>query len=543
MKTLITILILLTSFEILTAQVTQEWVATYNNGPGDESDGGELVAVDGLGNVYVTGRSIGSITSDDYVTLKYNIEGDQQWVQRYNGPGNLIDKVRSIAIDNSGNIYVTGISYGSGTNYDYATIKYSSAGFQQWVARYNGPANFRDEAQSVAVDGSGNVYVTGSSSGSGSSDYVSIKYNSEGVEQWVARFSASENSDDGAYAIALDVLGNVYVTGSSHDSGTTYDYVTIKYNSSGIEQWISRYNGTGNGDDYSSSIVIDNSGNIYITGYSIGIGTDFDYASIKYNSAGIQQWVNRYNGSGSEDDYAKSIVVDASENVYVTGRSFGIGSLEDYATIKYNSIGDQQWVSRYNGPGNSYDYPNEIVVDDANNIYITGLSFGSGTSFDCATIKYNSDGIQKWVARYNGLGNESDGAKSIVLTSSENIIVTGFSNNSSGTDTYCITIKYSQSVGINQLSSGVPDQFSLSQNYPNPFNPTTKIEFSLPEKSFVKLKVYDITGKSVTELVNESLSAGTFQYIFNAGDLTSGLYFYKLKTDKFSETKRMILLK
>jgi hypothetical protein len=87
------------------------------------------------------------------------------------------------------------------------------------------------------------------------------------------------------------------------------------------------------------------------------------------------------------------------------------------------------------------------------------------------------------------------------------------------------------------------NSFYLYQNFPNPFNPTTNIEFSLPEKSMVKLKVFDITGKLITELVNENLSAGKFRYDFYGGDLSSGLYFYKLETEKFSQTKRMILIK
>jgi len=102
---------------------------------------------------------------------------------------------------------------------------------------------------------------------------------------------------------------------------------------------------------------------------------------------------------------------------------------------------------------------------------------------------------------------------------------------------------YSEIIAIQNISSEIPNEFSLSQNYPNPFNPTTNIEFSIPEKSFVNMKIFDITGKAVAELVNENLSAGTFRYEFNAGNLSSGLYFYKLETEKFSETKRMIFLK
>ena len=80
--------------------------------------------MDGSGNVYVTGRSYGSGTDYDYATLKYDPDGNQLWIQRYNGPGNALDEATAIAVDGAGNVYVTGFGSGSGTDYDYATLKY-----------------------------------------------------------------------------------------------------------------------------------------------------------------------------------------------------------------------------------------------------------------------------------------------------------------------------------------------------------------------------------------------------------------------------------
>ena len=89
----------------------------------------------------------------------------------------------------------------------------------------------------------------------------------------------------------------------------------------------------------------------------------------------------------------------------------------------------------------------------------------------------------------------------------------------------------------------MPSAFVLNQNYPNPFNPSTKINFSLPKAGFVTLKVYDLTGKEVSSLVNENLNIGTYGVDFNAAALTSGIYFYTLNTENFSETKKMMLIK
>src|SRR5574341_1099426 len=158
------------------AQVDTVWVRRYD-GPGNGNDEASALAVDNSGNVYVTGRSVGSGTDYDYATIKYAPNGDTLWVRRYNGPGNLYDDASALAVDNSGNVYVTGGSWGSGTYSDYATIKYAPNGDTQWVRRYNGPGNWVDEASALAVDNFGNVYVTGGSSGSGLySDYATIEY-------------------------------------------------------------------------------------------------------------------------------------------------------------------------------------------------------------------------------------------------------------------------------------------------------------------------------------------------------------------------------
>jgi len=98
-------------------------------------------------------------------------------------------------------------------------------------------------------------------------------------------------------------------------------------------------------------------------------------------------------------------------------------------------------------------------------------------------------------------------------------------------------------VSVQQISSAVPESFTLSQNYPNPFNPATKINFTIPKQEIVKLRVYDLLGKQVAELVSENLNAGSYSIDFNGSDLSSGTYFYRIETPSFNDTKRMILVK
>ena len=455
----------------------KQWAARYNGPLG--ADYAVALALDNSGNICVTGYSTGFDTSDDYATIKYAPDGNQLWVARYNGTGNGADQAQAIATDSSGNIYVTGWSNDTNGSADYATIKYDANGNQLWVARYNGPGNSYDVAEALALDNLGNVYVTGSSSGFDTSDdYATIKYDPNGNQLWVARYNGAANNADQAQAIAIDNSGNVYVTGWSNDAYGSPDYATIKYDTNGNQLWAQRYNGPGNGYDQAQALAIDNTGNVFVTGNSYGIGTGNDYATIKYDADGGQLWIARYNGPGNDEDQAHALAVDNSGNVYVTGESYGSGTNNDFATVKYDANGNQLWVARYNGPANNYDWANALVLDDQANVYVTGSSvrYGSGSRSDYLTIKYDSNGSQVWVSRYDGKGDYS--ATALGVDNSGNVYVTG-SNTSGDTGDNYVTVKYSRHNYCTQALDGdlnndckvdFTDLALLAQQWLNPFD-------------------------------------------------------------------------
>jgi hypothetical protein len=239
-------------------------------------------------------------------------------------------------VDSAGNVYVTGSSTGNGTGSDYTTIKYDSDGNQLWVARYDGSANKGDQASVIALDGLGNIYVTGSSAGNGTeTDNATVKYDSHGNQLWATRYSGPANGEDGATVLAVDISSNVYVTGASTGNGTGADYATIKYDVNGNQIWVARYNGPAHSEDTASALVMDSAGSIYVTGWSTGNDTSYDYATLKYSNAGKQLWVDRYDGPASRPDKAYALALGSSGSVYVTGRSSGNGTYYDFATIKY----------------------------------------------------------------------------------------------------------------------------------------------------------------------------------------------------------------
>lgn len=534
------------------AQVTQQWVARYN-GPGNGRDYARAIAVDDAGNVYVTGESSGSGTGLDYCTIKYNPSGVQQWVARYNGPASARDYAQAIAVDREGNVYVTGSSSGGNSYDDYATVKYGPDGEELWVARYNGTGNWHDRAFSLAVDDSGNVYVTGfSSSDITSEDFVTIKYNTAGQQQWLARYD--RGWQDWAYALVLDSARNVYVTGFS-DNGSDYDYATVKYNAAGVQQWAAIYQGPANNWDEAFAIALDRSGNVYVTGQSWGLGgAEWDCVTIKYNAQGAEQWVARYNGSANTYDQGLFVNADITGNVYVTGWATSSGSGIDFLTLRYNSSGQQQWAQLYNGPGGGADNPYGGAVDPpgvGTGVYIVGRSFGSGTSYDYAVVKYDTTGTLQWVAHYDGPAGAADEARAVAIDRWGNVYVTGGSTGSGSGSDYA-TIKYVQGpVFVDETE--IPCEFVLHQNYPNPFNPTTTIRFAIPvgtrpatetaDKHAVSLRVYDVLGREVATLVNEVKQPGRYSVVFDAGNLPSGVYFSTLAADGFRQTKKLLLIK
>jgi uncharacterized delta-60 repeat protein len=372
----------------------------------------------------------------------------QLWTARYNGTGDSLDGAYAIAIDGSGNVYVTGRSFGIGVGEDYVTIKYNATGGQQWAARYNGPVGSYDNAVGIALDTSGNVYVTGRSYGVGTYyDYATVKYNAAGGQQWVERYNGSGNNHDEAKAICVDRAGNIYVTGRTYDATIGDDYTTIKYSAAGTQQWVARYNGLGNGFDEARGIAVDTAGNVYVTGASFsGAGADNDYETVKYDTAGNEQWVRRYNGFSSSTDEAYAIVVDNAYNVYVTGVSYKTGMFYDYHTIKYNTEGTLQWQIDYGGPGSGPDYAYALDVDDAGNVYVTGRSYDPAglLDYDYATVKYDTAGAEQWVRRYNGPGDSYDEAYAVAVDNAGNVYVTGRSVNSAYDEDYA-TVKYTSS--------------------------------------------------------------------------------------------------
>src|SRR6266704_1335040 len=213
---------------------------------------------------------------------------------------------------------------------------------------------------------------------------------------WVSRCNGPSNRFDAASAVAVSPSGTtVSVTGTSFGrGGASGDYATVAYSAAtGRRLWVGRYNGPGNGFDGASALAVSPGGSrVFVTGYSFGRVTRFDYATVAYSAAtGRQLWVSRYNGAGNGFDAAASVAVSpGGSRVFVTGYSAGGTGSGDYATVAYSAAaGKQQWVSRYNGPASLYDAACCVAVSPAGTaVFVTGYGYDMTTSSDYATVAY-----------------------------------------------------------------------------------------------------------------------------------------------------------
>jgi uncharacterized delta-60 repeat protein len=368
------------------------WTARYS-GPANGLDSPAAIAVDADGSVYVTGASFGGLlgsggTDYDIATVKYDAAGGEAWVRRYNGSGNKDDEGLAIQLDPEGNVLVAGFGSELTTAWDYVLLKYSPAGDHAWTARYDAGNSGADRARALGVDAAGNAYLTGHSwSDATHYDYATVQFTPAGAQGWVARYNGPANASDAATAIEVAADGGVWVTGASTGTGNT-DFATVRYSPAGVQQWAMRHNGLGNDIDEALAITADTGQNTYVTGITHGGGSGYDYLTIKYGPTGAELWRRTFTGTAAGNDEARSVAVDASGSVYVTGYGAAPGNSLTFATLKYAADGTLLWTARYEGPVSGPSGGTALVVAPNGDLVVTGNAWTSAGGQDFATVRY-----------------------------------------------------------------------------------------------------------------------------------------------------------
>lgn len=291
------------------------------------------------------------------------------------------------------------------------------------------------------------------------------------IEAWAARYDGPANWEDIAEALAVSPDGSrLYVTGLStqrvdlcggkHGCRFSWAYATIAYDSaSGEDLWVSRYQGPGRGADHANDVAVSPDGTaVYVTGGSGGDGTGKDFATVAYDASdGARRWVARYDGPTSGLDSGQSLALSPDgTDAFVTGWSADGSTASggrnlDYVTVAYDTAtGEEEWVSRSAGPAGR-DYPFEIgMAPDGSRVFVTGWNAGHGaTSNDAVTVAYDAEtGAELWVARYDGPAGGSDAAYSLAVSlDGARVFVSGSSSPPDGSRSAALVIAYDALTG------------------------------------------------------------------------------------------------
>jgi hypothetical protein len=468
---------------------TVRWRVTYDGVP-NNVDLAAAIEVDAVGDVVVAGHRIPA--SHDYVTVKYSgFNGALLWESSYNGPANGSDGPTDVAIDSNGDVIVTGASAGPSTGLDWATLKYDGrTGAQVWVSRFNGPANSNDEPRAIAVDASGDVFLTGFVRNLGNSlaiqalrlghadgqvlwaasrggvatnpqaegrslalfgdgdvllagyqyqvadapDFLVARVDGAGGEfEWTANEGQIEAaaSFEGQRAMTVDSEGRTAITGRGADS-----YVTALLAPDGETLWIARYPGSRNSQYQGVAVAFDHVGDVLVTGVA-----GARIVTIKYSGeTGEEVWVAEYSGSGANSPRPTAIAVDATGDVLVAGQSFRYAGFIpplinfNYVLVKYDGLtGLQSWEAIYDTGG--HDVAHALAIDAAGNVFLTGQAGGSLISSrpsgpvmpgNFVTVKFDGQaGGVLWVATYEGAIPRANVAREIAVDGFGDVVVTG----------------------------------------------------------------------------------------------------------------------
>jgi hypothetical protein len=332
------------------------WMRQVGTAAGEVVTG---VATNGAGHVYMTGVTGGDLGGPnagaiDIFIAKYDGAGNQLWLRQTGSAAS--DYSTGIAVDFDGNAYVTGSTNGSFggsivAGSDIFLVKYDSAGNRLWVRQLGSTGS--DEATGVAVDGEGNAYVTGFTEGdlggpnAGRYDAFLVKYDPNGGLLWSRHYG---NIDaEASQGVAVDGIGNVYITGYATSATVligwvSWDIVLAKYDPSGNQLWSRRLSSAAAALAY--GVSVDLAGDVYVSGQTIGsLGGPFagnwDVFLAKYDPSGNNMWIRQ--AGTTEAEYAKGVCVDGSGNVFIAGYTGG-------SLFGPNAGSDDVFLAKYGPP-------------------------------------------------------------------------------------------------------------------------------------------------------------------------------------------------
>jgi hypothetical protein len=498
--------------------------------------------------------------------------GQQDWYGEYFNSSLILDNRGMDIIFNDNNVYVTGFATNANGDKDVVLLKYSTLGTLTDTVIVD-RAGDEDAGVSLAVDEEDNIYIAGYiTSGFNNTDIFVMKYDSDLEPVWNT-FVEYDDDTYGGNDIGLKVLvdGNyVYVSGYSY-RGETYleDVVRLIYDRETGDKtpnYAEIYSLPESNErpinyiiteDRSSEVPVRKSVTTNVCQQD-NIGSeypnDFDYLIIRYDYEDQQgiQWVQTRDNGLYKADIPTDVVADSLRNIYVTGYTLSTTNEGyNFLTVKYDEDGNELWASSTSLAG---DEQATSIVLDGSNVKVTGYCSSAQNQYlqQSYNRTFGDNFIPASTFYKPAYLNQNTGLKGAAFSAvdEKGNISTMYMGWNETEQYYALRkvskdgkVLYSVEKPIFADNSSNINSYRLSQNYPNPFNPVTTIRYSIPQDGFTTLSIYDISGKEITKLVNESKQAGSYTVSFNAQDKPSGVYFYRLQVNGFTQTNKMILIK
>ncbi|MEQ1751619.1 MAG: hypothetical protein ABL974_19510, partial [Prosthecobacter sp.] len=433
---------------------------SYSIGSGPGVITGNVLSFSSFGNVTVNADQAGDARFNAATQVPRTINAintppiiipsdiELGWSQPYAGTG--AGEGRAIALQLSGNaasaIFVAGYTT-TATGKDIYLTKRNTDGSSAWASPViiNGAGSAADEAAAVAVDAAGDVYISGYVTiAAGNTDiYVAKLSGADGSPLWTQTFNGSANGLDSASSLVLQGSSHVIIGGSMTNTGAGSDFFGAKLSQSdGSITWSQSHNSAAAQADSAAAVAVGSDGNVALSGISNNDAWTVQLAAVD----GSLNWQRRY-GIAGKIDGSRAVGIDANNDIIIS--AYTQAANYDIYTAKYSRIdGSILWASTYNSSYNSSDAPWSLVLDSSGNALIAGTSYPSSTTRDSITLKYDGlSGTQQWERRYNGPASKNDEHHSISLDGNNNPVVTGYSANlDNTTDVY--TAKLSANTGI-----------------------------------------------------------------------------------------------
>ncbi|MEW6467330.1 MAG: T9SS type A sorting domain-containing protein [Bacteroidota bacterium] len=522
------------------------WVDHYNSG--NNYDHGYDVHLGGDGRIYMGGQAGTSSGSQDALVKSYTTMGVTNWTDTYNGSGNSADYVNAITTYGSGSgtiIYATGTANVSGNGQDMLLLKYTQSGTRT-VVTLNSSGSFPDYGNHILVDGSGNIYIAGTSFGaSGGTDIKVWKYSSALVLQNTYTYNAAGTQTESVDEMKLDATGSyLYLTGRTEISASNHDAVLIKLSTSGlVQQWAQTWNNSAaNNIDQAYSLYIASTGDVFACGKTYVNSTNkYDGLILWYTSGGtLTNAITWNNSSHNLDDFFRSIgttTIAGTTCVYVCGSTYYDPSANpcdvNMITIKYTVSGSSltlNWSDEYDAVPNiqcpSYEEGIQLIISSqTGKIHVGG--YVTGQLEDYCAIRYSTTGTREVIKTFNRSNSNDRVALKYPMEleysgcwGGDNIILTGFTTNTSQWD--ATTIKWYNLGSCARVIGGMAES---SMVYPNPFKENAVLhiagDYNLENST---LEIYDMYGK----LVYSHTGFSTTDITITGKGLASGMYFYQL---------------